>query len=145
MRGLEGHPPLIAERSQIRKVFYHLLMNGIKYTPDGGQVKMWGRQVPAETCGHMGPALEIIVEDTGVGVSPEAQEAIFDKFYRVGDVTLHSSGDVKFMGGGPGLGLAIVHRIVEANGGPGSAFHVVLPLEQPSSDDCIGIDEEETD
>lgn len=144
-KDLEGVPPVECDRSQMKKVFYHLLMNSIKYTPDGGRVNISGRRVPAETCGHMGPALEIIVEDTGVGVAPEVQQAIFDKFYRVGDVTLHSSGDVKFMGGGPGLGLAIVKGIIEAHHGkvwvespgfdlvhcPGSAFHILLPLAEP--------------
>lgn len=155
-RGLEGLPPIFADRSLLKKVFYHLLMNGIKYTPDGGRVMMSGHRVPAETCGHMGRAIEIVVEDNGVGVAVEAQEAVFDKFYRVGDVTLHSSGDVKFMGGGPGLGLAIVKGIVEAHHGrvwvespgydaekcPGSAFHILLPLDKPDDVYCLEVEGE---
>lgn len=152
-RGLEGLPPVYADRSQLKKVFYHLLMNSIKYTPDGGRIKMCGKRVPVEISGNMEPGIEIVIEDTGVGVAPEAHQAIFDKFYRVGDMTLHSSGDVKFMGGGPGLGLAIVKGIVEAHHGkvwvespgfdkekcPGSAFHILIPLDDPSSDtdDCL--------
>ena len=118
---------------------------------------MSGKRVPAAMCGPMGRAIEIIVEDTGVGIEPAAQEAVFDKFYRVGDITLHSSGDVKFMGGGPGLGLAIVKGIIEAHRGkiwvestgfdqdacPGSAFHILLPFDKPYGEACLE-DEEET-
>ncbi|MDF1515942.1 MAG: ATP-binding protein, partial [Anaerolineae bacterium] len=146
--GLEGLPPIYADRTQLKKVFYHLLMNGIKYTPDGGKVTIWGHAIPAEICGEMGSAVEILVQDEGVGIMPEAKEAIFDKFYRIGDVTMHSSGDVKFMGGGPGLGLAIVKGIVEAHHGkvwvespgfdpqtcPGSTFHFILPIDMSPGD-----------
>ncbi len=151
-RGLEGLPPVEADRSLLKKVFYHLLMNSIKYTPDDGRIQIRGKRIEMEVCGAMEPGIEIIVKDNGVGVATEVQHAIFDKFYRVGDVTLHSSGDVKFMGGGPGLGLAIVKGIVIAHHGkvwvespgfdmekcPGSTFHILLPLEEPFIDDVAG-------
>jgi signal transduction histidine kinase len=87
------------------------------------------------------------VQDTGIGIDARFQELIFTKFYQTGEVALHSSGQTKFKGGGPGLGLAIVRGVVEAHGGrawvespgyneqthPGSRFHVVLPIKhQPT-------------
>ncbi len=46
-----------------------------------------------------------------VGIDPENQELVFEKFYQTGEVLLHSSGKTKFKGGGPGLGLAIARGI----------------------------------
>jgi signal transduction histidine kinase len=83
------------------------------------------------------------VADTGIGIPPDDLERIFEKFYRVGDITSHSTGKIKFKGAGPGLGLTIARGIVEAHGGrlwvespghdeqicPGSEFHVVLPVQ----------------
>ena len=85
---------------------------------------------------------EVVITDTGTGIAPEDQLLIFEKFYRVGDLLLHSTGDAKFKGAGPGLGLHIAQGVIEAHGGriwvesegydeercPGSAFHVLLPL-----------------
>lgn len=76
------------------------------------------------------------MSDTGVGIDPRHRLAIFTKFYRLGDVHLHSTGLTKFMGAGPGLGLFLVQGIVKAHGGQvwvesnstgGSTFKVHLP------------------
>lgn len=86
--------------------------------------------------------VEVIVADTGIGIAPDELERIFEKFYRVGSVLLHSTGETKFKGAGPGLGLTIARGIVEAHDGriwaessghdeehcPGSRFHVLLPI-----------------
>lgn len=138
-------PPVEADRSALVKVFRHLLVNAIKYTPDGGRISLNGRTVPRGESGMAGGAVQITVSDTGVGIDPAFQEIIFNKFYQTGELELHSSGKTKFKGGGPGLGLAIVKGIVEAHGGrvwvespgydettcPGSKFHVLLPQRQP--------------
>lgn len=133
--------PLIqANPDLIFKVFYNLVGNAIKYTPDGGAITISGQAV-GDT------AVEMIVADTGIGIDPEHHEQIFEKFYQTGETALHSTGATKFKGGGPGLGLAIVRGIVTAHGGqvwaesegydetarPGSRFHVRLPLEPPKS------------
>jgi len=135
-------PAVEADREGIYKVFYHLAMNAIKYTPDGGRITISGRQVlPSPETMKKG-AVEIVVSDTGVGIDPDLHELIFTKFYQTGELALHASGKTKFKRSGPGLGLAIAKGIVDAHKGriwvdspgydevkcPGSKFHVVLPL-----------------
>lgn len=136
--GLSGLPSISADADLLYKVFYHLVMNAIKYTPDGGSVKVVGNHLN----GNDPPQVEIAVCDTGIGVDPSMFELIFEKFHQGGDVLLHSSGKTKFKGGGPGLGLAIARGIVRAHGGriwvespgyseetfPGSKFIVLLPV-----------------
>ncbi|MBL8091916.1 MAG: HAMP domain-containing protein [Anaerolineales bacterium] len=140
--GLEKLPAFSADPDMLQKVFYHLIMNAIKYTPDGGEVKVVGKY----RNGKKPPELEVAVVDTGIGVDPSKKEAIFEKFHQTGDVLLHSSGKTKFKGGGPGLGLAIARGIVQAHGGkiwveskgyneeklPGSKFIVSFPLQKES-------------
>ncbi len=138
---LDRLPMVEADIDGVRKVFYHLMVNAIKYTPEGGRVQIWGRTVKArDPSGE--PFIEVVVSDTGIGIDPELQDMIFARFYPARDVTFHSSGSSKFKGGGPGLGLAIARGIVEAHGGriwvespghdekrcPGSKFHVLLPV-----------------
>ena len=138
--------PLIeADPDALKKVFYHLIMNAIKYTPDGGTISIVGKLFEAENILLGDQQVEIIVQDTGIGIDPDLQDLIFTKFYQTGEVSLHSSAKTTFKGGGPGLGLAISKGIVEAHKGkiwaespghdegenPGSAFHVILPKIQP--------------
>ena len=138
-RGLERLPIIQGDPGLLYKVFYHLIGNAIKYTPDGGAITVSGRE-DVELDGA--PAVEVVVSDTGIGIDPEHHELIFEKFYQTGKVDLHSSGRIKFKGGGPGLGLAIARGIVLAHQGriwveseghddarcPGSHFHVRLPI-----------------
>ena len=86
--------------------------------------------------------VEIFVRDSGIGLDKEHHELIFEKFYQVGSVAVHSSGKTSFKGGGPGLGLAIVRGVIRAHGGkvwveskgydevhfPGSTFYLQLPI-----------------
>ena len=137
--GLNELPSISADPELIYKVFYHLVMNAIKYTPDRGRITIRGRKVQED---HQSPQLEIVVEDTGIGVAPEYHELIFERFFQTGEVMVHSSGKTKFKGGGPGLGLAIAKGIVLAHKGriwmespgydetkcPGSKFYVRLPI-----------------
>lgn len=87
------------------------------------------------------PGVEIAVRDTGIGLDMEHQDLVFEKFYQVGSVELHSSGKTSFKGGGPGVGLAIVRGVARAHGGrtwvesaghdevsfTGSTFYLQLP------------------
>ena len=146
MSGLKKLPAVYADPDLLQKVFYHLVMNAIKYTPDGGEITVSGRLVEADSA----PAeVEIVVGDSGIGIDPQYLELIFEKFYQTGEVQLHSSGKTNFKGGGPGLGLAIARGIVEAHGGhiwaespghneetrPGSRFFVRLPVKWELKDE----------
>jgi signal transduction histidine kinase len=134
-------PNIVGDCDALRKVFQHLLYNAIKYTPDGGCIRLW-RQLVGHNDDSQQSTIDIVVQDTGIGIAPEHRDLIFAKFFVTGKVSLHSSGKTKFKGGGTGLGLAIAQGIVEAHGGriwvespgydeaslPGSQFHVLLPL-----------------
>jgi signal transduction histidine kinase len=124
------------------KVFYQLLSNAIKYSPDGSTINIITREVMDE---HYGHCFEFVVADQGIGISKEQIPYIFEKFYQGGNVSLHSSSKTAFMGGGPGLGLAICKGIIEAHNGkilvesrgkdtqtfPGTTFRVLLPIGEP--------------
>jgi signal transduction histidine kinase len=141
IKHLDNLPPIAADLQALRKVFRHIVVNAIKYTPDGGTITVSGKELPPGGEFPKG-GVEIVISDTGIGIDPRFQELIFAKFYQTGELALHSSGKTKFKGGGPGLGLAIARGIVEAHRGkiwaespgydetncPGSHFHVILPL-----------------
>jgi signal transduction histidine kinase len=125
---------------RIQQALGNIINNAIKYTPDGGTITIDGRILPG--------FIEVIVADTGIGISPENQTSIFEKFGQLGRVELHSSGKTKFKGGGPGLGLPIAKGILEAHGGslwvqspghdefacPGSTFHMLIPARTEAPD-----------
>lgn len=139
---IENHPDtpdIHGDLALVQKALYHLIVNAIKYTPDGGRVTIRTR-----AC-HIDddiPGVEIMVQDTGIGLDREHHELVFEKFYQVGEVALHSSGKTTFKGGGPGLGLALVRGVARAHGGkvwvesqgqdetrfPGSTFYLQLPI-----------------
>jgi signal transduction histidine kinase len=137
-------PHIEADPNLVYKIFYQLVINAIKYTPDGGTITItyWQTEVDG-----MGPAAAVVIEDTGIGIDPKYHHVIFEKFYQIGKVALHSSGKTTFKGGGPGLGLALVKGAVAAHGGlvwveseghdetayPGSTFKVLLPVMRPSA------------
>ena len=123
-----------ADPDRLLQVMQKVLTNAVKYTPDGGTVLVRGRDLPGFT--------DIMVMDTGIGISPSNLPRIFDTFSALGNTALHSSGKTKFKGGGPGLGLPIARGIIEAHGGtiwaesagydeakcPGSTFHIMVPM-----------------
>jgi signal transduction histidine kinase len=139
-------PEVEGDVEALQKVFYQVLINAIKYTPDGGKIGIYGRFLPVES-GGLPPAgaVELVIKDSGVGIAPDVKELIFEKFYQTGQVMLHSSGKTSFKGGGAGLGLAIARGVVVAHNGriwaesdgydetncPGSRFHILLPVKQP--------------
>ena len=132
----DGEPLMVeADPIALEKALANLVVNAIKYTPDGGEVAVDVRQVDHR--------VQIDVADTGIGISPDHQSLIFEPLSRgEEDVAFHSSGDDKFKGAGPGLGLTIAKGIVVAHGGriwvespgrdektyPGSVFSILLPL-----------------
>jgi signal transduction histidine kinase len=110
-RHAEDTPNFQGDPALIQKALYHLIVNAIKYTPDGGKVLLITRPVLLD---ENKPGVEIAVKDTGIGLDPEHHELVFEKFYQVGSVAIHSSGKTSFKGGGPGLGLAIVRGVAHA-------------------------------
>lgn len=114
-------PQIKGDPKRLSQVFANLIGNAVKYTPPEGHVRVW-----AEKRDH---ALMIVIQDDGLGISPEDQARIFDRFYRVRRAETESIE-------GTGLGLAIVKRLVEAHRGQigleshlgeGSTFYVTLP------------------
>jgi signal transduction histidine kinase len=144
-KGITDLPQICADKGFLYKVLYHVIGNAIKYTPDGGKVTVTGRSIADSGK----PEIEIAIKDTGIGIDPEYQELVFEKFYQTGEVLLHSSGKTKFKGGGPGLGLAIARGIVNAHQGriwlespghdevrnPGTTVFVRLPVNGPVYED----------
>jgi signal transduction histidine kinase len=139
IEGLEALPEIKVDPGMLYKVFYHLIMNAIKYTPDGGAITVRGRLAKSANGSE---EVEVSVHDTGIGIDPRFSELVFEKFFQTGEMMLHSSGKTKYKGGGPGLGLAVARGIVEAHGGriwlespghdeathPGATFYVRLPI-----------------
>ncbi len=125
-------PPVDADGARIAQVLDNLVTNALKFTPDNGRVdvRLWrdGGEVVAE------------VQDTGIGIAPEEQHRIFDRFYQV-----QSSSTRKYAG--IGLGLAIVRQILDAHGatielvsepGKGSTFRFRLPVAKHLEAEPIG-------
>ncbi len=131
---------IYADSERLYQAFRNILTNAIKYTSDKGKITVSGRTLPG--------FIEVTIADTGIGIAPEYQTAIFEKFGQLGQPNLHSSGKTKFKGGGPGLGLPIARGIIEAHGGtiwaespgydekrcPGSTFHILLPIRKNAAD-----------
>jgi signal transduction histidine kinase len=141
---VQNLPRVEADPEALRKVFHHLIINAIKYTPDGGKITIMGAAAARGSRGFQEDGIELVVSDTGIGIDPAFHELIFTKFYQTGELALHSTGKTKFKGAGPGLGLSVSKGIIEAHRGliwaessghdeelcPGSQFHVILPLKQ---------------
>jgi len=125
-----------ADAALLELAFSNVLGNAIKYTPDGGTIALDAKMVDDTS-------MRISITDSGIGINPQDQQHIFDRFYTAGDTQLHSTSKTAFRGGGLGLGLAISRGIIEAHGGriwvesegcdeqkmPGSTFHIELPLD----------------
>lgn len=140
----EGVPIINGDPGLIQKALYQLIINAIKYSPDGSMILITTRPVRMN---NGAPAVEVAVRDRGIGIDAEHLELIFEKFYQVGSVDLHSSGKTSFKGGGPGLGLAIVKGVAKAHGGKtwaesaghdevnftGSTFYLQLPVNPPGA------------
>jgi signal transduction histidine kinase len=117
-------PPIAADADRLTQILLNLVGNAVKFT-EQGHVQ--------STVRRAGNGVEISVADTGIGIAPEAQSAIFDEFRQADASTTRRFG-------GTGLGLAIAKRLVEMQGGTltvestvgvGSTFTLWLPAASP--------------
>lgn len=136
---IKAIPALMADSELLKKALDQVIVNAIKFTPDGGSIHISAQVVEDPKRGRMA---EITVKDSGIGIDSEHHKVIFEKLYQMGEVQLHSSSRTNFKGGGAGLGLAIASGIVRALQGtiwvestgkneetfPGSTFFIRLPL-----------------
>jgi signal transduction histidine kinase len=126
-----------ADPSKIADVLVNLLANAVKFTPDGGTIRVEALTEPS-TPGWV----RVNVTDQGVGVSLADQQHLFEPFFTGFDILCHSSGEYQFGKRGIGLGLWLVKTFVELHGGRvtvcstpgvGSTFAFSLPRSQPAS------------
>ncbi len=115
-------PPVLMDAAGVAQAVHNLLDNAVKYSGDGRRIVVRLRRA--------GGFATIAVQDAGLGIGPEDQAKVFDRFFRVSTGLVH---DVR----GSGLGLCIVNHIVKAHGGDvtlesdvgrGSTFTIRLPL-----------------
>lgn len=115
-----GTAIVVGDRNRLKQVLVNLIDNAVKYTPSGGRVAVEVLQ--------QGNRARLLVRDTGIGIAPEHQAKIFDRFYRIST----DRGET-----GSGLGLSVVKSICGAHGGTvdvesvlnaGSTFRIDLPL-----------------
>jgi signal transduction histidine kinase len=113
---------LVGDERKVKQVLLNLLSNAVKFTPEGGRISV--------KAGLADGAVEIAVTDTGIGIAPEDQAAIFEEFRQVG------SDDARKQEG-TGLGLTLAKKFIELHGGriwvesklgTGSTFTFTLPV-----------------
>jgi signal transduction histidine kinase len=124
---LDADPQLgeiVADERKFKQILLNLLTNAVKFTPDGGQIKVAARRSADE--------LTVAVHDTGIGIAPEDQQAVFEEFRQVGRSYTNKQE-------GTGLGLTLTRKFVELHGGriwleselgKGSTFTFTIPAKR---------------
>ena len=97
----EAYPSILGDEDRLTQVFSNLISNAIKYSPDGGEIRISGQVRPDE--------LVICISDQGPGIAPGDLPHIFDRFYRASDASRTTKG--------AGLGLYLTRALIEAHGG----------------------------
>jgi signal transduction histidine kinase/GAF domain-containing protein len=126
-------PPVYVDRDKVKQIIFNLLSNAIKYSPDGGEIvlEVHETETAALPSDHArGRWIRVVVRDEGIGIAPEDQARIWERFYRVDNTNTRRIG-------GTGLGLNITRALVELHGGQiwleselgqGSSFYFTLPV-----------------
>jgi CheY-like chemotaxis protein len=131
-----GVGSVLGDRKRLTQVVTNLVSNACRYTPEGGHIKM--------TLLRSDSAVRVDVSDTGIGIAPEDQSKIFQRFYRVNHPLVQEVS-------GTGLGLPITKMLVEMHGGriwvdskegQGSTFTFVLPVHTAEPEEAADVDEE---
>jgi signal transduction histidine kinase len=128
---LQAHGEIWLDERKTKQILFNLLSNAVKFTPDGGAVQVQVRCLPGDRVAYAqwDHYLEIAVRDTGIGISEQDKARLFQPFTQI-DSTLARSYE------GTGLGLVMVRRLAELQGGSvslhsvlgrGSTFTVWLP------------------
>jgi signal transduction histidine kinase len=121
------------DAAKVSDVLTNLIINAIKFTADGGTIRVSARPLGADL-------VSFEVADRGTGIAPEVRPYVFEPFFTGFDTMHHSSGEFEFCKRGIGLGLCLVKRFVELHGGRvdfvsepgvGSTFTFTLPRHQP--------------
>lgn len=120
----ENLPEIVGDRDRIQQLLINILSNAIKYTPNGGTIRI--------VAGVRGGEVHIQVKDNGIGIPKEDLDRLFERFYRVDKARSRERG-------GTGLGLSIAKEIADAHGGrisiesqvqKGTTVHIYLPIHQ---------------
>ncbi len=134
----DGLPGVIGNYDLILQVLTNLVGNSLKFTNSGGKVTVKAYKTDAESNTLEQPAVKIEVSDTGIGISAEDKEAIFERFFRV-ENRVHTLE-------GTGLGLSIVRNIIEKHNsrvhidsevGVGTTFWFELPIYQTKTEGVL--------
>ncbi len=136
----DGVDSITADRVKLKQIFYNLLSNAIKFTPREGKVRFGVVREEGRGNTQNHGFLKFFVSDTGIGISPDNLERIFDEFEQV-------EGAFSRQYGGAGLGLTLTRKLVELHGGvitvdsklgEGSTFFVSVPFISPAQEDRNG-------
>jgi two-component system, OmpR family, manganese sensing sensor histidine kinase len=101
------------DRDQLTRLFTNLISNALQYTPSQGEVRVGLEPLKYQNQG----AYQITIQDTGIGIAPEVQDRVFDRFYRVDPARSRASMSEGGIGDGSGLGLAIAKVITQNHQG----------------------------
>ncbi len=135
-------PPVFADYDKVKQIIFNLLSNAIKYSPEGSEIQLTVWQAAADdlpTNHPPGQWMLIVVRDEGIGIAPEDQVKLFERFQRVDNSNTRQKSGV-------GLGLYITRLLVELHGGRiwvqsvvgrGSSFSFTLPIYSANLDNTV--------
>lgn len=122
-------PPLVADKGRLRQIVWNIVSNALKFTPQGGEIHVHLSEAAGE--------VNIAVRDTGIGIDPAFLPRVFERFSQADSSSTRAHG-------GLGLGMAIVHHLVDLHGGAvrvespganlGATFTIRLPMRAPAGE-----------
>jgi PAS domain S-box-containing protein len=130
-------PSVLGDPRLLRRSLEEILDNAVKFSPDGGRIRLQARQGPNGNTGHSGHTVEVVVSDEGIGISEADLTKIFSDFHQL-------DGSETRTFGGLGLGLAFVRRIVEVHDGvievdstldSGTTLTITIPAARAAEDE----------